>query len=93
MTGLAVWQDDLPALSPAARHFAGVTDPRVGRTRLYPLCEISLMTLGATLVSRLPVLLGRAKRLRVVALAAPLGCKVVKVPPTMVLPSVCAAVL
>lgn len=40
---------DLPAPSAAARLFAGVTDPRVERTRRHLLCDILLMTLCATL--------------------------------------------
>ena len=40
---------DLPAPSPAARLFAGVTDPRVERTRRHLLCDILLIALCATL--------------------------------------------
>ena len=40
---------DLPAPSPAARLFAGVTDPRVERTRRHLLCDILLLALCATL--------------------------------------------
>ena len=40
---------DLPASSPAARLFAGVTDPRVERTRRHLLCDILLIALCATL--------------------------------------------
>ena len=40
---------DLPAASAAARLFAGVTDPRVERTRRHLLCDILLIALCATL--------------------------------------------
>ena len=40
---------DLPAPSSAARLFAGVTDPRVERTRRHLLCDILLIALCATL--------------------------------------------
>ena len=40
---------DLPAASPAARLFAGVTDPRVERTRRHLLCDLLLVALCATL--------------------------------------------
>lgn len=40
---------DLPVSSPAARLFAGVTDPRVERTRRHLLCDILLIALCATL--------------------------------------------
>ena len=40
---------DLPAPSAAARLFAGVTDPRVERTRRHLLCDILLIALCATL--------------------------------------------
>ena len=40
---------DLPALSPVAQLFAGVTDPRLERTRLHLLCDILLLALCATL--------------------------------------------
>ena len=40
---------DLPAPSPAARLFAGVTDPRVERTRRHLLCDLLLIVLCATL--------------------------------------------
>ena len=40
---------DLPAASPAARLFAGVTDPRVERTRRHLLGDILLLALCATL--------------------------------------------
>ena len=40
---------DLPAPSAAARLFAGVTDPRVERTRRHLLCDILLIVLCATL--------------------------------------------
>ena len=40
---------DLPAPSPAARLFAGVTDPRVERTRRHLLCDLLLIALCATL--------------------------------------------
>lgn len=40
---------DLPISSPAARLFAGVTDPRVERTRRHLLCDILLLALCATL--------------------------------------------
>ena len=40
---------DLPGPSPAARLFAGVTDPRVERTRRHLLCDILLLALCATL--------------------------------------------
>ena len=40
---------DLHAPSPAARLFAGVTDPRVERTRRHLLCDILLIALCATL--------------------------------------------
>ena len=40
---------DLPAPSPAARLFAGVTDPRVARTRRHLLCDLLLIVLCATL--------------------------------------------
>ena len=40
---------DLPAPSAAAWLFAGVTDPRVERTRRHLLCDILLIVLCATL--------------------------------------------
>ena len=40
---------DLPVSSAAARLFAGVTDPRVERTRRHLLCDILLIALCATL--------------------------------------------
>lgn len=40
---------NLPASSPAARLFAGVTDPRVERTRRHLLCDILLLALCAAL--------------------------------------------
>ncbi len=40
---------DLPARPPGARLFAGVTDPRVARTRRHLLCDILLLALCATL--------------------------------------------
>lgn len=40
---------DLPAPSAAVRLFAGVTDPRVERTRRHLLCDILLIALCATL--------------------------------------------
>lgn len=40
---------NLPAASPAARLFAGVTDPRVERTRRHWLCDLLPVALCATL--------------------------------------------
>ena len=40
---------DLPAVSPATRLFAGVTDPRVERTRRHRFCDLLLVALCATL--------------------------------------------
>ena len=51
------------------------------------------LALGSKPMSREPSAWSRAMRLRVVAVAAPLGWRVVKVPPSSTLPSGCTAML
>ena len=55
--------------------------------------ETVLFALGSKPVSSVPSALSRAMRVRVVAVAAPLGWRVVKPPPISTLPSACTIIL